>query len=115
MTRVTSLAAKLYRLKCRHGPTGVYLKQFGHREDDNCWWCSGAGRMAAQARGNIFGHCSRWSDQQNTLGKVAGYATGRNADRWKHLQICKLMSRDVCDQVVVDFLAGTEVGKFPPK
>ena len=33
MTSVKSLATRFYRLKCGHAPTGVYLKQFGHRED----------------------------------------------------------------------------------
>jgi hypothetical protein len=34
MTSVKSLATWFYRLKCRHAPTGVYLKRFGHREDN---------------------------------------------------------------------------------
>jgi len=34
MTSVKSLAARFYRPKSRHAPTGVYLKQFGHGEDD---------------------------------------------------------------------------------
>ena len=41
MTSVQSLAAGFYRLKSGHAPTGVYLKQFGHRDDDKCWWCGG--------------------------------------------------------------------------
>jgi hypothetical protein len=39
MTSVKSLATRFYRLKSGHAPTGVYLKRFGHREDDKCWWC----------------------------------------------------------------------------
>jgi len=31
MTSVKSLAARFYRLKSGHAPTGVYLKRFGHR------------------------------------------------------------------------------------
>jgi len=41
MTSGKSLATGFYRLRCGHAPTGVYLKQFGHREDDKCWWCEG--------------------------------------------------------------------------
>jgi len=43
MTSLKSLAARIYRLKSGHAPTGAYLKQFGHREDDMCWWCGGGG------------------------------------------------------------------------
>jgi hypothetical protein len=38
MTSVKSLAARFYRLKSGHAPTGTYLKLFGHREYDKCWW-----------------------------------------------------------------------------
>jgi hypothetical protein len=37
MTSVTARATRFYRLKCGHAPTGVYLKRFGHWEDDKCW------------------------------------------------------------------------------
>ena len=39
MTSMKSLATRVYRLQCRHAPNGVYLKRFGHREDDKCCWC----------------------------------------------------------------------------
>jgi len=67
MTTVKSLPARFYRLKSRHAPTGVYLKRFGHREDDKYWRCGGGGRTAAQMREHLFSHCSRWRDQQKTL------------------------------------------------
>jgi hypothetical protein len=41
MTSVKSLAARFHQLKCGHAPTGTYLKRFGYREDDKCWWCGG--------------------------------------------------------------------------
>jgi len=41
MTSVNSLAARFYQLKSGHTPTGVYLKRFSHRDDDNWWWCGG--------------------------------------------------------------------------
>jgi hypothetical protein len=31
------------------------------------------------------------------------------------MQVSELFSTEECDQAVVDFLAATEVGKFPPK
>jgi hypothetical protein len=34
MTSMKSLAARFYRLKSGHAPTGAYLKRFEHREDD---------------------------------------------------------------------------------
>jgi len=115
MTSAKSLATRFYRLKSGHAPTGVYLKRFGHREDDNCWWCGGGGRTAAQTREHLFCHCSRWRDQQKMLWKAVGKATGWKAGRCRHVQVSELFSRDECDQPVMDFLAATEVGKFPPK
>jgi hypothetical protein len=41
--------------------------------------------------------------------------TGWKEGRCRHVQVSELMSPEQCDQVVVDFLAATEVGKFPPK
>jgi len=114
MTSVKSLATRFYRLKCGHAPTGVYLKRFGHREDDKCWWCGGGGRTA-QTREHLFRHCSRWRDQQQALWKAVGKATGWKAGRCRHVQISELFSVEECDQAVMDFLAATEVGKFPPR
>jgi len=115
MTSVKSLATRFYRLKSGHAPTGVYLKWFGHREEDKCWWCGGAGRTAAQTREHLFHHCSRWRDQQKALWKAVGKATGWKAGRCRHVQISELFSIDECDQAVIDFLAATEVGKFAPR
>jgi hypothetical protein len=115
MTSVKSLAARLYRLKSGHAPTGVDLKRFAHREDDKRWWCGGRDRTAAQMREHHFRHCSQWRDQQKMLWKAVGKATGWKAGRCRHVQVSELFSRDECDQAVMDFLAATEVGKFPPK
>ena len=115
MTSVKSLATRFYRLKCRHAPTGVYVKQFGHREHDKCWWCGGGGRMVAQTRKHLFRHCSWWRDQQQTLWKAVGEATGWKAGRCRYVQISELFSVEECNQAVMDFLVATEVGKFPPK
>jgi len=76
MTSVKSLAARFYRLKSGHAPTGVYLKQFGHREDDKCSWGGGDGRTAAQMREHLFRHCSQCTDQHKTLWKAVGKVTG---------------------------------------
>jgi hypothetical protein len=78
MTSVKSLAARFYRLKRGHAPTGAYLKRFGHREDDICWWCRGG---AVQTREHLFRHCSRWKDQQKTFWKTVGKTTGWKAGR----------------------------------
>jgi hypothetical protein len=78
MTSVKSLAARFYRLKSGHAPTGVYLKRFGHRDDDKCWWCGGT---VSQTREHLFRHCSRWRDHQRELWKAVGKATGWKAGR----------------------------------
>jgi hypothetical protein len=115
MTSVKSLATRFYRLKCGHAPTGVYLKRFGHREDDKWWWCGGADRTAAQTQEDLFRHCSRWRDKQQILWKEVGNATGWKPGRCRNVQITELFSLEECDQAVMDFLAATDIGKFPPK
>jgi hypothetical protein len=35
--------------------------------------------------------------------------------RCRHVQISERLSIEGCDQAVMDFLAATNVGKFPPK
>jgi hypothetical protein len=44
-----------------------------------------------------------------------GEATGWRAGRCQHVQVSELLSMEKCDKAVMDFLAATEVGKFPPK
>jgi len=112
MTSVESLAAMFYRLKSGHALTGVYLKWFGHREDDICLWCRGG---AVQTWEHLFRHCSRWNNQQKALWKTVGKATGWKVGRCRHVQISELCSMEICDQAVMDFLAATDVGKFPPR
>jgi len=114
MTSEMSLAARFYRLKSGHAPTGVYLKRFGHRDDDKCWWCGGTATKT-QTREHLIRHCSRWRDQQIALWKAVGKATGWKAGRCRHVQLSELFSIEMCDQAVMDFLAATEVGKFLPK
>jgi len=114
MTTVKTLATRFYRLKCGDAPTGVYLKWFGNREDNKCWWCGGGGRTA-QTREHLFRNCSQWRDQQQALWKAVGKTTGWKAGRCRHVQISELFSMEECDQAVMDFLAATEVTKFPPR
>jgi len=68
MTSVKSLAARFYRLRSGHAPTGDYLTRFGHRDDDKCWRCGGT---VSQTRENLFRHCSRWRDHQKELWKAS--------------------------------------------
>jgi hypothetical protein len=112
MTSVISLAARLYQLNSRHAPTGVFLKLFGLREDDQCWWCEGT---VPQTWEHLFRHCSQWRDQQTVLWKAVGKVTGRKAGRCRHEQVSELLSMEECDQAVVDFLGASEVRKFSPK
>jgi len=66
-------------------------------------------------REHLFHHCSWWRDQQKVLWKAVGKVTGWKAGRCRHGQVSELFSMEEWDQAVVDFLAATEVGKFPPK
>jgi len=45
----------------------------------------------------------------------SGWATCWKAGRCRHVQVSELFNIEECDQAVMDFLAATEVGKFPPK
>jgi hypothetical protein len=67
-----------------------------------------------QTREHLFRQCSRWRVHQRELWKAVRKATGWRAGRCRHVQISELFSIDECDQAVMDFLAATEVGKFPP-
>ena len=46
---------------------------------------------------------------------AVGKVTGWKAGRCRHVQVSELLSMELCDEAVVDFLVATEVGKFPPK
>jgi hypothetical protein len=37
------------------------------------------------------------------------------AGRCRHVRVSELFSMEKCDKAVMDFLAATDVGKFPPK
>jgi len=112
MTSVKSLPARFYRLKSAHVRTGVYLKRFGHRDDDKCLCCGGT---VSQTRVHLFRHCIRWRDQPKELWKTVGKVMRWKAGRCRHVQIAELFPIEEGNQAVLDFLAATEVGKSPPK
>jgi len=66
-------------------------------------------------REHLFHHCRQWKDLQKAIWMEVQKATGWNASRCRHVQKSKLFSMDKCYQAAMDFLAATEVGKFPPK
>jgi len=74
--------------------------------------CSGT---TAQTQECLFRPCSLWRDQQKALWEAVGKVTGWKEGRCRHVQVSELFSMEECDKAVVDFLAATEVGKFPPK
>jgi len=63
---------------------------------------------------HLFRHCRCWRDYQRALSKAVGKVTGWKAGRCRHMQISDLFSIEKCDQAVMDILAATKVGKFPP-
>jgi hypothetical protein len=65
---------------------------------------------AAQTREHLFRHCKKWKSEQR---KAFGPEIGWKAGRCRHVQISELFSLEMRDQAVLDFLAATEVGKFP--
>ena len=115
MTMVKSLVAKCYRVKCGHAPAGVYRKLFGNQEDNKYWRYGGGGRMAALSCEHLFNHCGCGRAKQKAQWKAMGKGIGWTAGRCRHVQISELFCVEECDQAVMDFLAATEVGKFPPR
>ena len=112
MISVKSLATRFYQLESVNAPTAVYLKWFGHRDDDKCWWCGGT---VWQIREHLFRHCSRWRDHQRELSNTVGKAKGWKVGICRHVQIAELYTIEHCNQVGMDLLAATEVEKFLPK
>jgi len=84
MTSVKSLPTRLYRSKSGHVLAGVYLTQFGHREDDECRWSEETG---AQMREHVLLHRSGWRDQQIVLWKAVGKVTDWKPGRRQHVQV----------------------------
>jgi len=52
--------------------------------------------------------------QQRELWKKVGMVTGWKAGRCRRAQVSELISMEICDKAVMDFLGATDVGKFPP-
>ena len=115
LTSVKLLATRFSWPRCWQAPTVVYLKLFGHREDGKCWCCGAGGRSPSQMQKYLVRLCSRRRDQQMTLWKMVGIATGWKAGWCSHVQSAKLFSITECDQAVMDFLTATDIGQFPPK
>jgi hypothetical protein len=111
MTRMKSLAARFYRLKSGHVPTGVYLNRLGHRDDNKGWLC---GATVSHRWEHHFRHRSQWKDHQEELWKPVGKAACCTAGRCRNVQISELFSIEECNQAVRVFRATTEVRKFPP-
>jgi len=66
-------------------------------------------------REHLFRLCSRWRDHKTRLWKMVRMATGWKAGSCRQVQIAELVSIAESGQAVIDFLAATEVGNFPPK
>jgi len=100
------LATRYYQLKCGYAHTATYLKGFSQRDDDQCWWCE----KAVWTGEHLFRHCR---NEQQQLWKAVGRKTEYKSGRCRYVQTLILFSLEMCDQTVMDFLAVTEVGKFP--
>lgn len=60
-------------------------------------------------------HCSQWNNQQKVLLRLVGKATGWKLSRCRYVQISELGSIEEYNQVVMEFLTATDIGKIPPK
>jgi len=59
-----------------------------------------------------FATASDGKKNSRSSGEV-GKAMGWKASRCRNIQISELFSMETCDQAVMDFLAATDIGKFP--
>jgi ribonuclease HI len=102
-------AARFYQLRMNKAPTGPYLAEVGQAEDDKCWWCSSSspGAGPSQTREHLFKHCRRWKDQQATMWRAIGRATGRKRT---NTSMTQLFGDERCTAAILEFLATTEVG-----
>jgi len=89
-----SLASRYFQLKCEHASTATYLKRFGQRDDDQCWWCE----KAAETREHLFRHCRKWKSEQQELWKAAGRETGWKPERCRHVQMIDFIRFVNCSQ-----------------
>jgi hypothetical protein len=96
-------AARFYQLRMNKAPTGPYLAEVGQAADDKCWWCSGP----SQTREHLFKHCRRWKDQQATMWRAIGKATGRKRT---NTSMTQLFGDERCTAAILEFLGTTEVG-----
>jgi hypothetical protein len=97
-------------------PSSLYLRTPAVAQSSAKLSGGGGGkRIFPPQREHLFRHCSRWRDQQLAQWKAGGKATGWKAGRCRHVQISELISVEECNQAAMDFLAATEVGKFPPR
>lgn len=106
---IARLLVATNELKFGHAPTATYVKLFGQRDDDQCWWC-GAG---AQTQEHLLRHCRQKKNEQCELWKPVARAADWRVGWYKHVQTSELFSLGIYDQTVTDFLTTTEVGKFP--
>jgi hypothetical protein len=102
-------AARFYQLRMNKAPTGPYLAEVGQAEDDKCWWCSSSspGAGPSQTREHLFKHCRRWKDQQTTMWRAIGKATGRKRT---NTSMTQLFGDERCTAAILEFLGTTEVG-----
>jgi len=111
MTSGRSLVTRFYRLRSGNVPIGMYLKQSGQQEVVKSWWFRS---RTVQTRQHLCCHFRQFRDQQAEIWKTVVKATGCKVGRCRYVQISELFSMEKCNQVVMDLLAGTEVGRFLP-
>jgi hypothetical protein len=64
---------------------------------------------------HLLPHCRQWKHLQRELGEKVGKATGCKVGQCQRAQVWELISMEICDKVVMDFLAATDFGKFQSK
>jgi hypothetical protein len=101
-------ASRFYQFRVNKTPTGPYLAEVGQAADDKCWWCSSSDSSGpSQTREHLFKQCRRWKDQQATMWRAIGRATGRKRTNTAMTQI---FGDERCTAAILKFLGTTEVG-----
>jgi len=75
-----------------------------------------AGGMAVEVKRSRHGNTSSATAADGkTSRERSGQRWGWKVGRCRHVQVSELFSMWKCDKAVLEFLATTDVGKFPPR
>ena len=96
------------QMACGHALTGQHLYRFKQRRSDNCWWCRSG---AKQTRGHLFGRCSRFRKEYETLvEEVERIRRDKRRDKWKEGNVRQLFEEEGYELALIAYMKSTGIG-----